>query len=642
MIKDSIIDKIKSLIRIEEVIGDFISLKKRGNSYLAHCPFHNEKTPSFSVSPSKNIYKCFGCDAKGDAIDFLKRLEGMSFQDTIIYLGKKYGIEIEEAEFNNQEFDNKSHKDFLYIIYNFAKEYYKNNLWNTFEGEKIGLSYLENRGIKKEYIKKFELGFSLNSWDEFLNYAKKKGYSNEALEKSGLIISKSYDGDENRKLYDRFRSRLIFPIHNIYGKIVALAGRIFNKIENVPKYINSPETDIFYKGNILYGIYQGKNSIKELDNCYLVEGYTDVISLHMIGIKNVVASGGTSLTGNQIKLLKRFTKNITIIFDGDKAGIAASLRSIDIILDQGLNVKIVILPNNEDPDSFARKSEEQKFKKYLKDHAKDFITFKASTLTKEALDDPIKRAEAIKDIMNSILAIPDAIKRSIFIRECSKILEIDEDILVSEHNKMSLSNNENNHSNKIDNKFDLSTYKFQLTIEEIIKISEKELIKLLLNYSEEETTDGELLSSYILKETEEVEFSDLMCKFIIGEYRKAEQENKNLSINVLLNNKNEELKNFIIDLISEKIEISPNWEDRLHHTILKETDDLENTAYKLILKLKLNILRKLVIENQKLIKNDNEEDILERLNIHSYLKKKEKEITTKLGIVTIDMQSIKK
>ncbi len=634
MIKDNIIESIKSLTKVEEIIGDFISLKKKGNNLWANCPFHNERTPSFSVSPNKGFYKCFGCDAKGDAINFLMELEGMTFIDAIRYLGKKYGIEIEEDDNINID-SQKNEKEFLYIIYDIAKEYYKNNLWNTDQGKNICNVYLEKRGIKKLYAENFELGFSLQSWDDFLKFLKIKEYSEENLEKTGLIIKK----EKTKSLYDRFRSRLIFPIHNIYGKVIAFGGRkISDKIEG-PKYINSPETSIFHKGNILYGIYQAKKSIKEEDNCYLVEGYTDVIALHMIGIKNVVASGGTSLTENQIKLIGRFTKNITIIFDGDEAGLSASMRGVDIILEQGLNVKIVVLPKGEDPDSFARKNESDNFKEFIKNNNKDFITFKASILIKEFGKDPVKRAEAINDIMKSILAIPDAIKRSIFIRECSKVLEINEDILVSEHNRISNTFNLKN-KNLENNKFKLPNYNLKPKIEDTIKILEKEVISMLLKYGENKISSDQLLKDYILNEVEEIEFIDLNCKIIIEEFRNN-NENKDLSIDYFLNINNEELRDYIIDRIAIKNEMSRNWEERLGQHIIKESDNLEMSAYRNILKLKLNILRKLVLDNQKLINNDlNEEELKERLSIHSYLKEKEKEIAKKLGMVTLDIHNI--
>lgn len=635
MIKDNIIDSIKNLTKIEEVIGDFISLKKKGNNLWANCPFHNEKTPSFSVSPNKGFYKCFGCDAKGDAINFLRELEGMTYIDAIRYLGKKYGVEIEE---DSNESDNiqKNEKEFLYIIYDLAKEYYKNNLWNTDQGRDICNTYLENRGIKKKYAENFDLGFSLKSWDEFLKFAITKGYTEENLEKSGLIIKK--DDKLKKNLYDRFRTRLIFPIHNVYGKVVAFGGRKLSDAIEGPKYINSPETPIFHKSNILYGIYQAKKTIKEEDNCYLVEGYTDVISLHMIGIKNVVASGGTSLTENQINLLSRFTKNITIIFDGDEAGLSASMRGIDIILEQGLNVKIIILPKDEDPDSFARKKGSKEFIEFLKNNNKDFITFKANILTKEFRDDPIKRAEAINNIMTSILSIPDAIKRSIFIRECSKILEINEDVLVSEHNR--ISNINNIHIKNLENnKLKLPNYNLKPKIEDTIKILEKEIVSMLLKYGEEKISSELFLKEYILKEIEEIEFTDLNCKFIIEEFRNNFSVN-NINVNYFLSKENEELKDYIIDIIAIKNEMSLNWEEKLGQYILKESDNLEMSAFRNILKLKLNTLRKLVLDNQKSITNElNQDELKEKLSVHSYLKDKEKEIAKKLGMVTFDIHN---
>ncbi|MCP3659735.1 MAG: DNA primase [Bacteroidetes bacterium] len=629
MIKNNTIEIVKNHIRIEEIIGDFVSLKKKGNNLWANCPFHNERTPSFSVSPNKGIYKCFGCDAKGDAINFLMELEGMTFVDAIKYIAKRYGVEIEE---DNEKVDfNKNEKEFLYIIYDLAKEYFKNNLYNTDEGKQICLKYLENRNIDKKFIDKFDIGFSLNDWEGFYNFAKHKGYSKDKLINTGLIIHK----EERNRIYDRFRSRVIFPIHNVYGKVIAFAGRKLSEHIEGPKYINSPESLIFHKSNILYGIYHAKKSLKEENNCFLVEGYTDVISLHSINISNVVASGGTSLTENQIKLISRFTKNVTIIFDGDDAGILASLRSIDIILNQGLNVKIVVLPKGEDPDSFIRSKGSKDFKTYLQDNTKDFITYKANILTQNIKNDPVKRAEAISDIMKSILAIPDRIKRTIFIKECSKILEINEDVLVNEYNQINdniVSSNFNEN-----NKLRLPNKNLNLKIEDIIKILEKEIVSMLLKYSNQKLSSDLTLKEYILNEIEEIQFFDHNCKIIIEEFR-----NQNAAdINYFLNIENIELKNYVIDLIATKNEMSNNWEDRLGHHITKEENNLENSAYKNILKLKLYTIRKLIIENQEFLKTELKSDELqERLNIHSYLKSKEKDISQKLGIVALDIHKI--
>ncbi|MCG8339864.1 MAG: DNA primase, partial [Cytophagales bacterium] len=373
-ISQQTIAEVQSRVNIEEVVTDFITLKRKGQNLWACCPFHHEKTPSFSVAPTKGFYKCFGCGVSGDAITFVMEIEGISFPQAIKYLAKKYGIVIREEENEESHQQQQNEKDSLYILLDIAKEYYTNILWKQKEGQRIGLSYLKERGFPQPLIEKFALGYSLDTWDAFYQFAKQKGYSEALLEKSGLIIQKE------SKTYDRFRDRVIFPIHNVGGKVIAFGARILQSEKNKPKYINSPETVVYQKSKALYGIYQAKQRLKQENSGYLVEGYTDVLAMHRVGIENVVASSGTSLTDDQIQLLSRFTKNIIVLFDGDTAGIKASLRGIDMILEKGLNVKTVLLPDKEDPDSYARKVGSTAFQDYLKTHVQDFITFKASIL----------------------------------------------------------------------------------------------------------------------------------------------------------------------------------------------------------------------------------------------------------------------
>ena len=430
MIPKETVDKIIDESRIDEVINDFVALKKRGVNFLGHCPFHNEKTPSFTVSPAKGIYKCFGCGVSGNAVNFVMEHEQMSYPEALKYLAKKYNITVEEKEISADEKLKLDKRESLFLVSKFAKEQFVKNLHETDEGKSVGLGYFKGRGVSAEMIEKFGLGYSFEERNHLTKIALDKGYKKENLVDSGLT------SERNNKLYDRFFGRVIFPIHNLSGRTIGFGARILQTNKKAAKYLNSPETDIYHKSDVLYGLYLGKRSLIQHDNCFLVEGYTDVISLHQKGIENVVASSGTSLTQGQIKLIKRFTPNITVLYDGDEAGIKASFRGIDLILKEGMNVKVVTFPNGEDPDSFARSNTRVELEEYIDKHKQDFINFKTSILLKDAKKDPIKRAELIKDVVQSIAIIPDMIVRSVYTQEASKLLNIGEQNIVNELNKI--------------------------------------------------------------------------------------------------------------------------------------------------------------------------------------------------------------
>lgn len=429
MIPKETIDKIQDEVRIEEVIGDFVALKKRGANLLGNCPFHNEKTPSFTVSPAKGIYKCFGCGASGNSINFVMQHEQMSYPEALKLLAKKYNIEVQEAEISPEEKEKNNVRESLYLATQFAKDHFINNLHNTNEGKSVGLSYFKSRGISDEMLEKFSLGYSFEENNHFSKIAIAKGYKIDNLVNAGLISNK------NNRTYDRFRGRVIFPIHNISGRVLGFGARILQINNKSAKYLNSPETDIYHKSNVLFGLHLAKRSMIQKDNCFLVEGYTDVISFHQKEIENVVASSGTSLTAGQIKLIKRFTNNITVLYDGDAAGIKASFRGIDLILKEGMNVKVISFPQGEDPDSFAQKNTTTELEEFVEKNAQDFINFKTSILLKEAGNDPIKKAELIKEIINSISLIPDMIIRSVYTKEAANLLDIAEQTLINELNK---------------------------------------------------------------------------------------------------------------------------------------------------------------------------------------------------------------
>ncbi len=430
MISKDVIQSVIELARIEDVISDFISLRKRGINYIGLCPFHNEKTPSFNVSPTKGIYKCFGCGKAGNVIGFVMEHEKFTYPEAIRYLAGKYHIDIIEEETTADQIADNNEKESLYNIHTFAQKFFSTYLFESQEGKSIGLTYFSEREFSLDVIKKFQLGHCSSAWNDFTAYALKNGYSVQALVKSGLTIEKDHE------YYDRFRGRVIFPIHNLSGKVIGFGGRILKHDPSKPKYVNSPESEIYNKSRILYGIYQARNSIVSLNECLLVEGYTDVISLHQAGITNVVASSGTSLTADQVKLLRRFTKNIVILFDGDEAGLRASFRGIDIILEQGLNVKIVVFPAGEDPDSFARKQRPEELKDFIVRNARSFITVKAQLLVDEVKNDPIKKAGLIHEVLSSVAIIPDGIIRSNYLKDCSNLLSIEEEVLLFELNKL--------------------------------------------------------------------------------------------------------------------------------------------------------------------------------------------------------------
>ena len=425
MISKATIDQVFDTARVEEVIGDFVQLKKSGSNFKGLSPFSEERTPSFMVSPVKQIWKDFSTGKGGTSVSFLMEHEHFTYPEAIKYLARKYNIEIEETVQSDSDKEAAGERESMYLVSEFARTYYQNTLQKTDQGKAIGLSYFKERGFTDETIQEFQLGFSTDSWSGFTDTALKKGYKLKYLESTGLSIVKG------EKQFDRFKGRVLFPIHSMSGRVLGFGGRILAKNEKAAKYLNSPESDIYHKSKVLYGIYYAKQTIAKEDNCYLVEGYTDVIQFHQKGIKNVVSSSGTALTPDQIRLINRLTKNITVLFDGDPAGIRASLRGIDLILEQGMNVKICTFPEGEDPDSFAKQNTLEELKDYLKSNAKDFIAYKASLLMEEAQNDPVAKANLIRDMVTSISKVSDNIQKEIYVRECSRIMDISEDVLFS-------------------------------------------------------------------------------------------------------------------------------------------------------------------------------------------------------------------
>ncbi len=499
MIAKETIDAVYDAARLEEVIGDYVQLKKAGSNFKGLSPFSDEKSPSFMVSPVKQIWKDFSSGKGGNVIAFLMEHEHYSYPEAIKHLAKRYGIEIIETEQSNEQKEQANERESMYLVSDFANTYFQGQLQNTESGKAIAKTYFKERGFTNETIEKFQLGYSPDIWDAFTNEAISKSYQTKYLESTGLTIVKE------EKQFDRFKGRVMFPIHSMSGRVLGFGGRLLIDNKKAAKYLNSPESDIYHKSKVLYGIYYAKQAIAKEDNCYLVEGYTDVIQFHQSGITNTVSSSGTALTADQIRLVNRLTKNITVLFDGDAAGLRAAIRGIDLILEQGMNVRVCTFPLGEDPDSFAKKNSTEELKEYLNTHQQDFISFKADLLQKEAKNDPIKKAELIRDIINSISKIPDTIKREIYIQECASIMEISEEVLFSNLAQITKSSEKTSQKQqKQQTAKQLPNMEVQKTVNQKVNRLfelERAIIGVLLLYGQEE----ELFSEFVYKEDEEGE-----------------------------------------------------------------------------------------------------------------------------------------
>lgn len=639
MIPDSTIAEIKHRIDIEEVVSDFVSLKRKGQNLWACCPFHNEKTPSFSVSPAKGFYKCFGCGKGGDSIDFVMEAEKLNYLEAIRYLAKKYGIEIKEEELSEDELREQSERESLYIVLNFAKEYFIQSLTSSPEGKSIGLSYFKEREIAGEIIQKFELGFTLDKWDGLLTAAKDAGHSTELLEKAGLIIAK------DDRYYDRFRGRVVFPVHNVSGRVVAFGARALKK-DDKPKYINSPETPVYHKSQVLYGLFQAKQAIRQQENCYLVEGYTDVTRLQQIGIENVVASSGTSLTVEQVQLVGRFSKQLTVLFDGDTAGLQASLRGVDIILANGLDVKVVLFPEGHDPDSYARELGANEFRVFIEEKAQDFIHFRLNLLAEQAGNDPLKKAAGIKDVVSSIAQIPDQVKRSVYVKEASNILLMEEQVLIGEMNKVLLKASKagNVSAEYLESPETVAPAQFEPDSEigelrsSNIKIIEQAIIRLLIEFGDNELEDKRKLHDYIFNELDDLVFMDSINLQILDEYKLLLADDKAPSAKYFIESGSSEIRKVIIDITHKRHEVSTKWTDKYKIRIPTENDpyELERIAYTIILRYKQLRVRIHINKNLKMLKEaKTNAEQMELQQLHYEWKLTEKEIADRLGNVIL-------
>ncbi len=618
------------------------------------CPFHNEKTPSFTVSPSKNIFKCFGCGEGGGPVQFLMEHEHLSFPEAIRYLANKYGIELEETQASPEYLAEQQKLDSYYIVNQFAAEFFQNQLFQTDRGRNIALTYFKERGFREDIIKKFGLGYAPNEWKGLLSEAEQQLYDIGLLKELGLVSDKGYDF---------FRDRVMFPIYNLSGKVVAFGGRILEKKAKAPKYINSPETEIYNKSKMLYGVFQAKNAIRRQDECILVEGYTDVISLHQAGIENVVASSGTSLTTGQIQMIKRYTPNIKILYDGDAAGVKAALRGLDLVLEQDMNVKVVLLPEGEDPDSHVKKVGAADFKQYLEEKAQDFILFKASILMKESQNDPVKKVALIRSVVDSIARIPDPIKRSLYIKECATVVDVEEQLLINETNKVVGQHFKKRQKEKerqqlpdpetVQDPLAKSKQESTMPVKEPPveksaghEFQERDIVRILVKYGDQFYDEDEqvTIGDFILENINDVleDFDDRLSFKIIKECLELLANGGSLRSDFFVNHSDKAISKLSIDFLSEENTYSENWAkkwDIYLNTQKMPDENYRKDAVHGLKRFKLKKLERMLEKNGKMIKKYYEEGDTEKYELHFKLQKKlqdiMKDLARELGTVIL-------
>lgn len=645
MIDQSTIDRVMETAQgqIVDVVSEFVNLKKRGTNYIGNCPFHNEKTPSFIVSPHKGIFKCFGCSKGGNAVHFLMEHEQLTFFDAIKQLGKKFSIAIEEKEVTPEMAQMRNDRESMMVATTFAQKYFERTMFETDEGQSVGLSYFRGRGFRDDIIKKFQLGYSPEKRDAFTQEALKNSFKLEFLEKTGLsIVRDDYKAD-------RFRGRVMFPIQNLSGKAIAFGGRILKSDAKTAKYLNSPESEIYHKSRILYGIFHAKQEMVRQDRCFLVEGYTDVISMHQSGITNVVASSGTALTQDQIRLIARFTHNVTVLYDGDPAGIKASLRGIDLILEEGMNVKVLLLPEGEDPDSFSRKMKAEELRDHIANNETDFIKFKTGLLLEDAKNDPIKRANLIQDIVKTIATIPEQITRSVYVKECSVLLNVGEDVLYSELSKIHKRKNEQANKKSYSRPAENSVTNQPVNIpssfstDNPFDVEEREVLKHLIRYGnyplhiEEEGEAAISVGEFIVNELrqDDLQSTNPLYNKVLDLYSEAHKQEviKNASDRYFINHQEMEISQLASDLISQPYQLS-----KIHSKYgdpKKEEDMLVDLVPKAVLELKSKKVLSLIEENHKKIKEAQEtqdhEKLLELMKEHQKWLEIKRELANLLG-----------
>lgn len=645
MIDQGTIQQILDAAEIADVVGDFVTLKRRGTSMIGLCPFHNEKTPSFNVSQAKGIYKCFGCGKGGSSVNFIMEHEHLSYVDALKWLANKYNIPIREKEESPEDVIERNDRESQLIVSEFAQKYFSNQLWETNSGRLIGLSYLRQRGMRDDIIRKFGIGYCPEGKDTMTNEALKEGFKMEYLEKTGLTIKRE------EWIRDRFAGRMMFPIHGISGRVIGFGGRTLTQDKTIAKYLNSPESDIYHKSRVLYGIFQAKKSIIQEDKCYLVEGYTDVTSLHQSGIENVVASSGTSLTIDQIRLIRRFTNNVTIIYDGDQAGIKASMRGIDMVLEEGINVKVLPLPEGEDPDSFSRSMSASQLADYIRDNETNFIRFKTKLLLAGVENDPISRAKLITDIVSSISVIPDEIVRSEYLKECSRLLDVRETVLYNEIRKLKVKSEDEmikHQERELLKEANIKSQPISIPTPEInpCENEELELLKLLIKYGAhkifevENPATGETepvyVAGYILSELEsdQMESVNPVIKAVFEEYRLHADDDNFDAIKYFVNHPDDQISQLVSDIMSEKNKLSQFWRKR-GSFIEEEHEILYQLVPKILQECKLRYISFLISQAEKGIgiafMNKDEEAVTEYQKRYQKLKTVEGLLCSRLG-----------
>lgn len=642
MITQNSIQQILSRIDVVEVVGTFVKLKKRGTNYLGLCPFHNEKTPSFTVSPAKEIYKCFGCGRSGNAVSFLMEQEKYTYVEALRWLANKYNVEIEETETSPEFKIQQQAAESLFIINGFAQKYFSDQLFNTEAGQDIALSYLKERGFREEIIKKFQLGFNPEAKDSFTKAALEAQYNIEYLQKSGLVAVR--DGGN----YDNYRGRIIFPIHNQSGKVLGFGARLIKNNDKAPKYINSPENEIYVKSKILYGSYFARMAIDKADECLLVEGYTDVVSLHQAGIENVVASGGTSLTPDQLRLIKKYTNNLTIIYDGDSAGIKAALRGLDLALEESLNVKLVLIPDNEDPDSYVNKMGAAAFTTFIEKNKKDFILFQLEIALKDAGNDSNKKSAAVNQVAETISKInkaEDFTRQQDYIKRCSELLKIEESGLHALVNKF-IREKVNKEENKIqrqeqaeeDNRKLTEIEEEALTLFNKDEMQERAMVRSLLEFGVKDWDPQTKVASHVFKEIEDNQLEEMIDNKdlvkILQTYKAWYDAGLEPTEKNFLYHDDLEMSALVVSLLVFNHEISPNWKEHYEGYIPTREDLFKEEVISTLNYLKLRKIKRLIDENQRdLEKSQNAEEQLIQLQTHQHLKKLEIELTKMLGTV---------
>lgn len=644
------------VVRIEDIVSEFVSLKRRGANLLGCCPFHNEKTPSFTVSPAKGIFKCFGCGEAGNSVHFLMKHEHFSYPEALKYIAKKYNIDIEEEPLSPQELEKQTEREALFNVSDFAQKYFADTLFNNDMGKAIGLSYFYERGLTDNIIQRFGLGYCVDEWDNFTKHATANGYSRNVLEKTGLTIYKD-DG----KSYDRFRGRVMFPVYSVSGKVLGFSGRILSSEKQAAKYVNSPESEIYNKSRTLYGIYQAKGAISKSDLCYLVEGNIDVITLHQAGVENTVASSGTSLTTEQIRLIHRYTKNITVLYDGDPAGIKAALRAVNMLLEEGMNVRVVLFPDGEDPDSYTRKYGSEAIQNYVTTQATNFIVFKTKILLEDTKGDPIKKAELIKDIVETIALVPEIIERNIYVKECASILDVSEQTLATELAKRIYNNRKKQGEKELaqqqaDNAttpntteeattqpdspiVDMEKVKRELLDSMFSKTEipqEQKIISLLLNYGDvvlkTNVTDDEgntqeeeyYVAAQVVGDiiTDELGFKNPLYQEIFDIYKNKILEGEIINSSYFFDLNRDDITNMVASMLLNPYNVSDNWFTKYHIYVPSYQENLEKDIKQSLLRFKqLKLEDKIKELSEQLKQNLSDDDMMITLYKIESLKK---------------------